>query len=156
MAFYSRRLASIASLPRGAIIAIPANAPGTARALILLQNYALITLKDGAGLNPTLADITSNRFNLEIRRIDHAKLYDALDTATFVAMNAGDAARFGLRPGRDSIGVEDARSPWQHVLAVRSRDASAAWVAQLVRAYQSDDVARFILTQYQDSVRRPW
>ncbi|WP_250478407.1 MULTISPECIES: MetQ/NlpA family ABC transporter substrate-binding protein [unclassified Caballeronia] len=89
MAFYSRRLASIASLPHGAIIAIPADAPGTPRALILLQNYALITLKEGAGLHPTLADITGNRFSLNVRRIDHAKLYDALDTASFVAMNAG-------------------------------------------------------------------
>ncbi|SAK73179.1 metal ABC transporter substrate-binding protein [Caballeronia hypogeia] len=156
MAFYSRKLASIASLPRGAIIVVPADAAGTARALILLQNYALITLKDNAGLHPTLADIIGNRFGLKIRRVDRAKLYGALDTASFVAMNADDAARNKLKPGRDSIGIEDARSPYQHVLAVRTRDAKAAWVARLIRVYHSDDVAHFILTQYQDSVRRPW
>jgi YaeC family lipoprotein len=156
MAFYSRKLASISNLPRGATLAIPADAAGTARALILLQNYALITLKDGAGLHPTPADITGNRFGLKIRRVERAKLYEALDTASFVAMNAEDAARNKLRPGRDSIGIEDARSPYQHVLAVRTRDAKAAWVARLIRIYHSDDVAHFILTQYQDSVRRPW
>lgn len=156
MAFYSRKLASISGLPRGATVAVPADAAGTARALILLQNYALITLKDGAGLHPTLADITGNRFSLKIRRVERAKLYETLDTASFVAMNADDAARNKLTPGRDSIGIEDARSPYQHVLAVRTRDAKAAWVGQLIRAFHSYDVAHFILTQYQDSVRRPW
>jgi D-methionine transport system substrate-binding protein len=61
-------------------------------------------------------------------------------------MSAGDAARFGPRPGRDSIGVEDARSPCQHLPAVRFRDANAGWVARLVRAYQPVDVARLIPT----------
>jgi YaeC family lipoprotein len=156
MAFYSRTLTSLAGLPRGATIAIPADPDGMARALILLQNYTLIALRDGAGLHPTLADITANRFGLKIRRVDRTKLFDALDTASFVAMNAEDAARFRLMPGRDSIGIEDARSPYQHVLAVRTRDAKAAWVAQLIQAWHSDEVAHFMLTQYQDSVRRPW
>jgi D-methionine transport system substrate-binding protein len=156
MAFYSRKLPSIAALPRGASIAIPADAPGTARALILLQNYALITLKDDAGLHAALGDITGNRLGLKLRRVDHTKLYAALDTASFAAMNADDAARHALKPGRDSIGIEDARSPYQHVLAVRTRDANSAWVAQLVRAYHSGDVAHFIFMRYQDSVRRPW
>lgn len=156
MAFYSRKLASLAQLTRGATIAIPDDAPGMARALILLQNYAFVTLKDSAGLSPTVADITSNRYGLLIRRVPRARLYAMLDTASFVAMNADDAAHAGLMPGRDSIGIEDARSPWQHVLTVRSGEANAPWVAQLVRAYHSGDVARFILARYQDSVRRPW
>ncbi|WP_277185672.1 MetQ/NlpA family ABC transporter substrate-binding protein [Caballeronia sp. BR00000012568055] len=156
MALYSRKLTSMASLPRGASIAIPSDAAGTARALILLQNYTLITLDDRAGLHPALADISSNRLDLKIRRVERAKLYDALDTAGIVAMNADYAARHALKPGRDSIGIEDARSPYQHVLAVRTSDTKSAWVAQLIRAYHSDDVAHFIFTQYQDSVRRPW
>jgi D-methionine transport system substrate-binding protein len=156
MALYSRKLPSMASLPRGASIAIPADAAGTARALILLQNYTLITLNDRAGLHPSLADISSNRLGLKIRRVERAKLYDALDTASIVAMHADDAALHALKPGRDSIGIEDARSPYQHVLAVRTSDTKSAWVAQLIRAYHSDDVAHFIFTQYQDSVRRPW
>ncbi|BCQ28922.1 hypothetical protein NK8_71120 (plasmid) [Caballeronia sp. NK8] len=99
--------------------------------MILLQKYALTTLQDGAGLHPTLAVITGNRFGLETLRVDHAKLYEALDTASFVAMNADDGARNKLKPGRDSIGIEDARSPYQHVLTVRTRDAAAAWAGHL-------------------------
>jgi D-methionine transport system substrate-binding protein len=39
---------------------------------------------------------------------------------------------------------------------VRDGDRTQPWVAQLVGAYHSPDVAHFILTHYQDSVRRPW
>ncbi|WP_261320324.1 MetQ/NlpA family ABC transporter substrate-binding protein, partial [Burkholderia dolosa] len=66
------------------------------------------------------------------------------------------AAGAGLAPARDSIGIEDARSPYANVLTVRDADRAKPWVAQLIAAYHSDDVAHFILTRYRDSVRRPW
>ncbi|WP_261314090.1 MetQ/NlpA family ABC transporter substrate-binding protein, partial [Burkholderia dolosa] len=76
---------------------------------------------------------------------------------------AGGAARprpppAGAGPARprDSIGIEDARSPYANVLTVRDADRAKPWVAQLIAAYHSDDVAHFILTRYRDSVRRPW
>ncbi|WP_261315088.1 MetQ/NlpA family ABC transporter substrate-binding protein, partial [Burkholderia dolosa] len=65
-------------------------------------------------------------------------------------------ARAGRAPARDSIGIEDARSPYANVLTVRDADRAKPWVAQLIAAYHSDDVAHFILTRYRDSVRRPW
>jgi ABC-type metal ion transport system, periplasmic component/surface antigen len=71
-------------------------------------------------------------------------------------IDSDDAARAGLYPARDSLGLEDARSPYANVLTVRDAERTQPWVAQLVAAYHSDDVAHFILTRYQDSVRRPW
>jgi hypothetical protein len=109
-----------------------------------------------AGLRATTADITGNRLHLKIVRLPHARLARALDTAAFVAMENNDAARAGLQPARDSIGIEDARSPYADVLAVRDADRAQPWAHQLVAAYHSNDVAHFILTRYQDSVRRPW
>jgi ABC-type metal ion transport system substrate-binding protein len=52
--------------------------------------------------------------------------------------------------------MEDARSPFASALAVRAADRAQPRVGRLVAAYQSEDVARFILVRYQDSVRRPW
>jgi YaeC family lipoprotein len=143
-------------LQRGATIAIPDDREGTARALILLQNFTLLTFKDSAGLHATLADITSNRLNLKIRQVPRARLFDSLNSVAFAVIDSDDAARAGLYPARDSLGLEDARSPYANVLTVRDSDRDEAWVAQLVAAYHSDDVAHFILTRYQDSVRRPW
>ncbi|MDS0859059.1 MetQ/NlpA family lipoprotein [Burkholderia pseudomultivorans] len=156
MALYSRKLTSLNALQPGATVAIPADARGMARALILLQNDTLLTLRERAGLHPTLRDVTGNRLGLKLVALRGDRLYAALDTAAFVAIDNDDAARAGLQPARDSIGIEDARSPYANVLTVRAADRAKPWVAQLVAAYHSDDVARFILTRYQDSVRRPW
>jgi YaeC family lipoprotein len=156
IALYSRKLKNLAELQRGATIAIPADREGAARALILLQNFTLLTFKDSAGLHATPADITSNRLKLKIRQVPRERLYDSLNSVAFAVIDSDDAARAGLYPARDSIGLEDARSPYANVLTVRDGDRDAAWVAQLVGAYHSNDVAHFILTRYQDSVRRPW
>ncbi len=124
--------------------------------MILLQNFTLLTFKDSAGLHATLADITSNRLNLKIRQVPRARLFDSLNSVAFAVIDSDDAARAGLYPARDSLGLEDARSPYANVLTVRDGDRTEPWVAQLIGAYHSPEVAHFILTHYQDSVRRPW
>ncbi|MFM0198916.1 MetQ/NlpA family lipoprotein [Paraburkholderia fungorum] len=156
IALYSRKLTNLGQLQRGATIAIPDDREGTARALILLQNFTLLRFKDSAGLHATLADITSNRLNLKILQVPHARLFDSLNSVAFAIIDSDDAARAGLYPARDSLGLEDARSPYANVLTVRDGDCTQPWVAQLVGAYHSPEVAHFILTHYQDSVRRPW
>lgn len=156
MALYSRKLNALSELRPGAVVAIPADPAGAARALILLQNFTLLSFRDDAGLHAALADITTNRLHLKIRQVPHSKLADVLSDASIVVMDSDDATRAGLAPARDAIGMEDARSPFASVLAVRAADRAQPWVGRLVAAYQSDDVARFILVRYQDSVRRPW
>ncbi|MFM0642961.1 MetQ/NlpA family lipoprotein [Paraburkholderia bryophila] len=156
IALYSRTLTNLGQLQRGATIAIPDDADGTSRALILLQNFTLLTFRDSAGLHARLSDITSNRLNLKIRRVPRAHLFDTLNSVAFAVIDSDDAARAGLYPARDGLGIEDARSPYANVLTVRDADRAQPWVSQLVAAYHSTDVAHFILTRYQDSVRRPW
>ncbi|WP_233873687.1 MetQ/NlpA family lipoprotein [Paraburkholderia adhaesiva] len=156
MAFYSRQLRRMTELHHGATVAIPADPQGMARALVLLQNYTLITFRDSAGLHASLRDITSNRLHLKFIAVPQTRLYAALDTSAFVAMDSADAQRAGLLPARDSVGIEDARSPYADVLAVRTADRTSPWVRELVASYHSEDVAHFILAHYQDSVRLPW
>ncbi|CAM2179423.1 D-methionine transport system substrate-binding protein [Burkholderia latens] len=156
MALYSRKLKSLNELQPGATIGLPADPRGMARALVLLQNDTLVTLRENAGLHATLRDVTGNRLALKFVALRRDRVHAALDSAAFVAIDSDDAARLGLQPARDSINLEDARSPYANVLTVRDADRAKPWVAQLVAAYHSDDVAHFILARYQDSVRRPW
>jgi YaeC family lipoprotein len=156
MALYSRQLTNLAQIRRGASIVIPDDREGMARALVLLQNYTLLTFDDRAGLHATLRNVTGNRLNLTLRALPRNRLVAALNAATIVVMDSESAQRAGLYPARDSIGIEDARSPYAGVLAVREAERGEPWVAQLVSAYHSNDVAHFILTRYLDSVRRPW
>ncbi|WP_455778880.1 MetQ/NlpA family ABC transporter substrate-binding protein, partial [Burkholderia stabilis] len=86
MALYSRKLKSLNELQPGAMVAIPADPRGMARALVLLQNDTLVTLREKAGLHATLRDVTGNRLGLKLVTLRRDRLYAALDTAAFVAI----------------------------------------------------------------------
>ncbi len=93
MALYSRKLKNLNELPPGATVAIPADRRGMARALVLLQNDTLVTLREQAGLRATLRDVTGNRLGLKFVALRRDRLHAALDTAAFVAIDSDDAAR---------------------------------------------------------------
>lgn len=156
VAIYSRRVASVRQLQRGASIGIPRERAAASRALVLLHNHGLVELRDGSGLTATPRDVTGNRGGFKLVPLPQARLANALHRLDAAVIDRPHAVRAQLMPARDSIGLEDARTPWSSVLAVRGSDRSADWVRTLVASYRSEPVKRFILAQYQDSVRRPW
>jgi len=157
MALYSRRLAALRDLPAGGRVAIPAEPAAATRALLLLHNHGLLMLRPGAGLRARPADVQHTRRGLRLLSLPAARLADALNgPADLAVIDRPQAMAAGLQPARDSLGIEDARSPWAGVLAVRRADAEAPWLRQLVAVYRSEPVKRFILERYMDSVRRPW
>nr|WP_275692188.1 LLM class flavin-dependent oxidoreductase [Burkholderia sp. Ap-962] len=113
-------------------------------------------LREAAGLDATRRDVLGNRLGLRLVERPAGELYAALDHADLVAMDRETAQRAGLQPGRDSIGTEDARSPYASVLTIRDADRGQPWVGELVAAYHAEPLAHFLLVRYQDSVRRPW
>lgn len=93
MALYSRQLTNLAQIRRGASIVIPDDREGMARALVLLQNYTLLTFDDRAGLHATLRDVTGNRLNLTLRALPRDRLVATLNAATIVVMDSESAQR---------------------------------------------------------------
>jgi YaeC family lipoprotein len=156
LAFYSRTARSFRELRPGDTVAIPRRPADAGRALILLHNYGLLQLRDDVGLAATPADVAVHRRGLKLVQIDAPRLARALDRVAAVAMTYPVAEAAGLQPARDGIGMEDGRSPWANVLVIRAEDRAKPWVAQLVDAYHSADVASFIHTEFRGSVRRPW
>ncbi|MEO5795726.1 MAG: MetQ/NlpA family ABC transporter substrate-binding protein [Rhodoferax sp.] len=155
-ALYSRRVAHPRQLPHGGTLAIPRERAAASRALVLLHNFGLIELRDGSGLTSTPRDVVGNRYGFKLVTLPLEQLAAALQRVDAAVIDRPHAERAGLQPGRDSIGLEDARSPWTDVLVVRGADRGAAWVNTLVASYRSEPVKRFILDHFQDSVRRPW
>lgn len=153
---YSRRIRALRALTAGDELALPSAPSDTARALILLHNCGLLRLRDGAGLAARPADVVANPRGLRLLLVEPGQLQGSLERAVASAMTYPVAAAAGLEPARDSIAMEDGRSPWAHVLATRARDRGAPWVATLVRACHSDEVRDFILAEFRDSVRRAW
>jgi len=153
---YSKKYARWDALPDGAHLAIPNDPANESRVLLLLQKAGAIKLRAGidpvAGVNATPLDIVANPRHFSFTELDAAQLPRALADVDAAAVNADYAINAGLSPKRDTLLVEDGNGPYACLIAVRDQDAQAPWVAQLVKAYQSDEVRRFIVARYQGAI----
>lgn len=152
MGFYSRRIKSLADLPRGGKVGIQNDPSNSGRALQLLQKAGVIKLKPGAGISATVTDIAENPKAIQIVQVDAAQLPRSLDDLDASAINTNYAVQAGLVPTRDAIAIEDARSPYANLLAVRSADKDKPWVARLVKAFQSPEVKKLVEGSFSGSL----
>ncbi|MGI4984550.1 MAG: MetQ/NlpA family ABC transporter substrate-binding protein [Janthinobacterium lividum] len=156
MGVYSRKYKNFAALPEGARIGIPNDPANESRVLLLLQKSGAITLAGNvdpvSGINATPLDITGNPHHFKFTEVDAAQLPRTLEDFDATAINADYAIKAGLKPGRDTILVEDKTALYACLIAVRDADAKQPWVAPLVQAYQSEEVRRFIETRYQGGI----
>jgi D-methionine transport system substrate-binding protein len=152
MGFYSKRVKSLAELPRGAKVGIPNDPSNSGRALQLLQKAGVLKLKATAGIGATAADIVDNPKGLQIVQLEAAQLVRSLDDLDASAINTNFAIQAGLVPTRDAIAIEDAHGPWANLIAVRTADKDKPWVAKLVKAYQSPEVKAFVADKFGGSM----
>ena len=152
MGFYSKRFKSLADLPRGAKVGIQNDPSNSGRALALLQKFGVLKLKPGAGISATTADIAENPKGLQIVQLEAAQLVRSLDDLDASAINTNFALQAGLVPTRDAIAIEEARSPYANLIAVRTADKDKPWVAKLVKAYQSPEVRAFVTEKFAGSM----
>ena len=152
IALYSKRVKSLAELKNGATVGVPNDPTNGGRALLLLQEHGLIKLRPSAGIKATPLDIIENPRKLKLKELDAAQLVHALDDLDAAVINTSYAIAAKLNPTKDAIARESSKSPYTNLIAIRAVDKDKPWVARLVKAYQSEDVRKFIETQFQGSV----
>ncbi|WP_430869604.1 MetQ/NlpA family ABC transporter substrate-binding protein [Cupriavidus basilensis] len=155
LGIYSKKFKSVDQLPQGARIGIQNDPSNGNRALLLLQKAGLVRLKPGVGengVNATPLDVVENPKKLKLIELDAAQLPRALDDLAAASINNDYAYRAGLSLQRDTIAVEDARGPYANLIAARAEDKDKPWVKKLVKAYQSEEVRRFIETEFKGSL----
>lgn len=148
---YSTKHKSIDSLPDGARIAIPNDVTNGGRALILLHNQGLITLKDVTNLGSTESDIVQNPKGLKIIPIEGALLPRVVDEYDGAVINGNYALQAGFK-SKDAILLEDKKSPYANILVVREESVNDENIAKLKKALQSEKVKEFIINTYDGEV----
>jgi D-methionine transport system substrate-binding protein len=158
LAFYTKKAyKSLAELPEGAKVGIPNDPSNETRALVVLRDAGLITLTEG--FDPfkgtaSLNDVKSNPKKLELLEIPSgvlARSLEDIDTAGIPNSYAYGTA--GLIATRDGIAVEKKENnPYVNVLVVREKDKDAPWARELLKAYHSEAVRKFILEKFEGSV----
>ena len=152
MGLYSKKVKSLNELKQGARFGLPNDPTNGGRALLLLQDNGLIKLKEGAGLKATPLDVVSNPKKLKFVELDAAQLPRSLDDLDASAVNTNFALSAGLNPKKDAIALESAKSPYVNLIAVREADKNQPWVAKLLKAYQSEEISKFIEVEFKGSV----
>ena len=133
-------------------IAVPNDTTNEARALLLLQDNGIITLKDGAGITATIQDIAENPKNIEFKEVEAAQLPNVLQDVDYAVINSNYAISAELNPVEDSLAIEGSSSAYGNILAVKEGNENEPKIKALVAALQSRKVADFITATYGGAV----
>lgn len=140
----------------GATIAVPNDTTNEARALLLLQDNGIITLKDGVGLTATIIDIVENPYSIELVELEAAQIPRTLPDVSFAVMNGNYAMEAGFSVANDSLAYESAESEaaatYVNVIAVKSGNENSAKIKALVEALKSDTIKEYINNTYDGGV----
>ena len=155
---YPGKVKSIADLPDGATIAVPNDGSNETRALLLLQQEGLLTLKEGidASSNATILDIAENPKNLNIVEMAAAQIPKSLQDIELGVINGNYALQAGLNAGKDALAIEDASGDgaqtYGNILCVKEGRENEAALLKLFEVLTGDEIAKFINDTYEGAV----
>ena len=133
-------------------IAVPSDTTNEARALLLLQEQGLITLKEDAGITATVRDIVENPYNIEFKESEAAQLPNVLQDVDYAVINSNYAIDAGIDPIEKSLAMEGSSSAYSNVLCVKEGNENSDEAKALLAALESKQVADFITEQYKGAV----
>ena len=147
---------SLDDIADGDEIAIPNDTTNEARALLLLQDNGIITLKDGAGLTATVNDIETYNVQIKIIELAAESVKDAIPDAAYVILNGNYALEAGLSVGQDALAYESndstAAQTYVNVIAVKEGHENDEGIVALVNVLKSDEIKQFIIDTYDGAV----
>ena len=155
MSLYAGKVSSLDELADGALIGVPNDATNEARALLVLQQEGLITLRDGAGITATINDIVDNPKNLQFSEMEAAQLPLRLADLDMAVINGNYAIDAGLSMD-DALATEsadgEAAQAYVNVLAVKEGRETEPAIQALAAALCSDEVKTYIEENYNGAV----
>ncbi|MCD2467945.1 MULTISPECIES: MetQ/NlpA family ABC transporter substrate-binding protein [unclassified Streptomyces] len=152
LGLYSKNIKSVKDIKAGQTIAVPNDTTNGGRALQLLAENGLITIKPGVGTNAKLSDITDKK-GLEFKELEAATVPRALNDVDAAVINGNYAIEAKLSPAKDAIALEKADgNPYANFLAVKEGNEKDARVQKLAKLLNSPEVKKYIEDTYKGSV----
>ena len=147
---------SLDELEDGDTIAVPNDTTNEARALLLLQDNGVLTLKEGAGPTATVNDIQSTTKDIKIQELEAAQVPRVLNEVAFAVINGNYAVEAGLSVADDAIAYEasdsEAAKTYVNIIAVKEGNENNEGIVALVDALKSDEIKDFINETYNGAV----
>lgn len=152
---YAGRVSDLAELPDGALVAVPNNVTNEARALLLLAQEGLLTLKDDAGITATVEDIVENPKNIQFKELAPEQLVAALPDVDVAVINGNYAIEGGLHvSGALAVEANDglAATTYGNIIATSPAKAEDPALKTLVEVLQGAEIKAFIEGKYDGAV----
>lgn len=147
---------SLDEIADGDSIAVPNDTTNEARALLLLQDNGIITLKEGAGLEATVNDIAENPHNIEIVELEAAQVARVVGENAFVVLNGNYALEAGFSVAKDALAYEksdsEAAKTYVNIIGVKEGNENNAGIKALVDVLKSDEIKTYINDTYDGAV----
>lgn len=159
LGIYSLEIEDVSSIQEGDQIAIPNDVTNGGRALNLLQTAGLLTIREGAGLLPSVEDIVENPLNLDIVELDAAQTALALQDVRASVINNGMAFEAGFVPSQDAIFLEpvsDESFPYFNIVAARPEEIDNPVFQRIVERFQTDEIIQIAYELNQGSSIPVW
>jgi D-methionine transport system substrate-binding protein len=153
LGLYSNKAKTVDQLKDGATVALPNDATNEGRALKLLADNNLITLKDGVGAKATEKDVASNPKHLKFKPLEAAQLPRTLADVDAAVINGNYALQAKLTPSKDALVLEKTQgNPYVNILVVKKGHENDPAVKKLATLLTSDEVKKYIETTFNGSV----
>lgn len=140
---------SVSELPKGAQIAVPNDATNESRALYLLQSAGLIKLNVSGDKLATIANVTENKKDLDIKELDASQTARALSSADAAIVNNSFAvpAKIDYKTSLYKEKADENSKQWINILTAKkdwksSKKADA--IKKLIKAYHTDELKKVV------------
>lgn len=143
-------------IAEGDTIAVPNDTTNEARALLLLQDNGILTLKEGVGLEATVNDIEENPYNVEIVELAAEQVARVAEETSYIVLNGNYALEAGYSVAKDALSYEksdsEAAKTYVNVIAVKEGNENAEKIQALVSVLKSDEIKDYINSTYDGAV----
>jgi ABC-type metal ion transport system, periplasmic component/surface antigen len=150
---YSKKHQSLDEVEAGSKVALPNDPTNQARALVMMQQFGWLKLKDDIDpIQVSEKDVAENIKNIELLPIEAAQLPRSLEDADYSFINGNFALASGLKL-TEALALEETPDQYMNLVAVKTADKDKQFVKDLVEAYQSEEFKKVTETRFEGFVK---
>ena len=149
MGVYSTKRKTLADVKEGDRVTLPNDPSNLARALVLLEQNKLLTLKTGIDpLRATEKDVAENPKKLKFIPLEAAQLPRSLGDTEYAIVNGNFAISSGLKL-TEAVVLEKTPDYYLNVVAVKTADKNTQWAKDIAEAYRSKEFKAVVDSKFQ-------
>lgn len=156
MVVYSDTFETIEEIEEGSEMALPNDPTNMGRALFILEQVGLITLKDDVShLTISEKDIKDNFKNLKFRPIDAAQTPRAAEDVALSAVPGNYAFAANMKI-EDGIMVEDMKDIFRNRVVIDTKNKDEQFVKDIKKVVESEEFEQVIDEHFPDFTKPDW